>query len=231
MSVNDGIPETKILGYQCIVPLGGVFYIYFSRQMAQISAHDPIELLRKAVILTGPSGSGKNTLGDYLLHNMSRLSYSVSATTRPPRPGEHHGRDYYFHTVEEFHELIRNDEFVEWEEVYTNNFYGTLKSEVDRIWLAGQAVMFVVDVVGAMDLKNYFGEDGLSIFIQTPEPADIMVRLKARGSESEQDIARRMAKVSIELGYAEKFDKILINGDLSTAQAQISSIVDCFLNK
>lgn len=159
------------------------------------------------------------------------MAYSVSATTRSPRPGEHHGQDYYFITREEFEEYIRNDEFVEWEEVYAGTFYGTLKSEVDRIWLTGKAVLFVVDVIGAIDLKNYFGEDGVSIFIQAPELKDIRVRLLQRGTEHDADIERRMAKAARELEYAGHFDKVLVNGELSTAQAEILSLVEDFLDK
>ncbi len=173
----------------------------------------------KAIIFSAPSGSGKTTLVRYLLDNNSDLDFSVSASTRDRRGRtEQDGKDYHFLTPETFKQKIDNDEFVEWEEVYEGNFYGTLKSEIQRIWDAGKNVIFDVDVKGGINLKKYFGDKALSIFVKVPSLEVLTERLKDRGTETEESLSRRLFKVKFEMTFEDKFDVVLLNDDLELSK-------------
>ena len=185
----------------------------------------------KALIFSAPSGSGKSTIVHHILDTFTGMEFSVSATSRNPRGEEKDGVDYYFLSEEKFRELIDADGFVEHEEVYPGRFYGTLKSEIKRIWDAGHAVIFDVDVKGGINLKKYFGKNALSIFIQAPSIEVLRERLIKRGTDSEEDIEKRVAKAAEELTYAPKFDHILVNDDLQAAFAESESIVEEFLGR
>ncbi len=184
----------------------------------------------KAIIFSAPSGAGKTTIVHHLLSCNLGLEFSVSACSRAMRKGEANGVDYYFLSVEEFRKKIANKEFLEWEEVYTDLFYGTLQSEIERIWKKGHHVIFDVDVVGGINLKKIFGPNALSVFVKAPSIAHLEARLKTRSTETPESIARRMAKAEIEMGYAEKFDHILLNDDLQRAFAEAEQVVKQFLN-
>ncbi len=185
----------------------------------------------KCVILCAPSGSGKTSIAKYLLAQPElNLEFSVSATTREKRPGEENGKDYYFLTVEEFKQKIDTDEFVEWEEVYDGIFYGTLKSEIDRIWEAGKNVLFDVDVEGGISLTKYFGEKALAIFIQPPSIEELKKRLRKRGTETEEKIKQRIEKAAKEMEYSKWFDTIVVNDDLEKAQKEVALYVKTFLS-
>lgn len=173
----------------------------------------------KAIIFSAPSGSGKTTLVRHLLTNNSDLSFSVSATTRLPRAGELHARDYYFLSPIAFKDLIEQNAFVEWEEVYPDRFYGTLKSEVDRIWKSGNNIIFDIDVKGGLSLKQYFGSDGLAVFVQAPSLAILESRLLARATDPSDSIAQRLKKASYEMTFADRFDLIIRNDDLEISKA------------
>jgi guanylate kinase len=184
----------------------------------------------KCIILCAPSGSGKTSIAKYLLHQPEfNLEFSVSATTREKRPGEENGKDYYFLSVEEFKQKIDNDEFIEWEEVYEGVFYGTLKSEIDRIWQAGKNVLFDVDVEGGISLTKYFGEKALAIFIEPPSIEELKKRLRKRGTETEEKIKQRIEKAAKEMEYAKWFDTIVVNDDLEKAQKEVALYVKTFL--
>jgi guanylate kinase len=172
----------------------------------------------KAIIFSAPSGSGKTTLVHHLLANNPNLSFSVSATTRPPRPGEVHAQDYYFLSLTAFKELIQQNAFVEWEEVYPNRYYGTLKSEIDRIWSKGHNVIFDIDVQGGLALKRYFGPQALAVFVQAPSLEVLKKRLLARASDPSDSINQRLEKASYELSFANRFDLIIRNDDLETSK-------------
>jgi guanylate kinase len=171
----------------------------------------------KCVIFSAPSGAGKTTIVRALLEKNLDLEFSISACSRDPRPNEVHGTDYYFLGVEGFKQNIAADAFVEWEEVYTDNFYGTLKSELERIWGNGHHVVFDVDVIGGLNLKKQFGTKALAIFVQPPSYAELENRLRFRSTESEEKIQQRMNKANKELAYASEFDHILINDNLEKA--------------
>lgn len=183
----------------------------------------------KLIIFSAPSGAGKTTLVKHLLALDMGLEFSVSATSRSKRPGEKDGRDYYFLTAEEFRKKIDSDEFLEWEEVYADHYYGTLKSELDRIWTKGHHVIFDVDVVGGMNIKKQYAKNALSVFVMPPTPAHLEERLKARSTESEQNLKKRLDKVHHELGFAQKFDVVLINDDLEKAKKDAFQLVNEFL--
>jgi len=187
-------------------------------------------LERKAIIISAPSGAGKSTIASHLLASGLNLEFSVSATTRQPRGNEKNGKDYYFLTTEEFREKIKNGEFVEWEEVYEGQFYGTLKSELERIWNKGKNVLFDVDVKGGISLKNIFGPHALSVFIMPPSVEELEKRLIKRGTDSPEKIKIRVEKAKIEMKYADFFDVIIINDDLEKAKQEAYSVVSKFLN-
>jgi len=169
------------------------------------------------LILSAPSGSGKSTIIQYLLNKGLPLEFSISATTRAPRGTEQHGKEYYFYSVDEFKKKIANGEFVEYEEVYENRFYGTLKSECERIWAKNKVIVFDVDVAGGMRLKSLFGDKALSLFIQAPSVEVLRQRLEGRKTDSAEEIQKRIDKATYEMQFASKYDAIVINDKLETA--------------
>ena len=187
--------------------------------------------MNKIIIFSAPSGSGKTTLVKYCLGVFPELQFSISATTRALRGEEIHGKDYFFLSVEEFKNLIAEDAFVEYEEVYQDKFYGTLKSEVERIWQEGKVVIFDVDVKGGVNLKKIFGENALSIFIAPPSIDELERRLISRATDDLETIKIRVAKAKEEMTYAEEFDQIIINDDLETVQKEIERIVRNFIEE
>lgn len=184
----------------------------------------------KLIIFSAPSGSGKTTIVRHLLRVFhDRLAFSISACTRAPRPHEVNGRDYYFLSPGEFRQKIENGEFAEWEEVYTDNFYGTLRSEIERLWESGRDVVFDVDVKGGLRLKEAFGERALSVFIKVSEEEEIYRRLNARGTETAESMERRMAKVRYETTFQDQFDVILVNDSLDAALLNAERLVSDFI--
>ena len=184
----------------------------------------------KCIIFSAPSGAGKTTIVHRLLDMNIGLSFSVSACSRAPRPNEIDGKDYHFLGIDGFKEKIKNGEFVEWEEVYRDNFYGTLRSEIERIWKEDQAVIFDVDVVGGLNLKKAFQENALAIFVQPPSYDELEKRLRLRSTETEEKINQRMEKAHKELSFAPEFDYVLINDDLEKAVQKAKELVLEFLN-
>ena len=186
----------------------------------------------KALIFSAPSGSGKTTIVKHLLTTNPDLGFSISASTRDRRGRtEQHGKDYYFLTPEEFKKKIDNDEFVEWEEVYEGNFYGTLKSEVERIWAMGKNVIFDVDVKGGINLKKYFGDKGLAVFVKVPSFEILKERLHDRRTESEEGLSRRLFKAKFEMSFEDKFDKVLVNDHLEKSLEEAQRLYDEFKTK
>lgn len=185
----------------------------------------------KLIIFSAPSGAGKTTIVKHLLQQDFGLEFSVSATSRQPRPGEVHGKDYYFLSEEEFREKIEKDEFLEWEEVYNGIFYGTLKSEVERIRRAGKNVIFDVDVVGGSNIKKFYGNEALAVFVQPPSVDELKKRLQNRSTESEERIKMRVAKAEKELEFAGKFDVIIVNDDLPKALIKAENVISEFLSE
>ena len=185
----------------------------------------------KLFVFSAPSGSGKTTIVRHLLaQERFNLEFSISATSRAPRTNETHGNDYYFISSEDFKSKIKNGEFLEWEEVYRDNFYGTLKTEVARIWAKRKHVIFDIDVVGGLRVKERFPEQTLAVFVKPPDINELIRRLKERGEESEDKINMRVAKASVELATAPQFDKIIKNYDLEQALQDAENIVDTFLS-
>jgi guanylate kinase len=183
----------------------------------------------KLIIISAPSGTGKSSIINYLLEQGLPLQFSISATSRAPRGEEQHGVHYYFYTPDEFRSHIDSGNFLEYEEVYTDKFYGTLKSEVERITHAGHNVIFDVDVVGGCNIKKIYGERALSIFIQPPSIAELRQRLEKRNTDSPEVIEKRLEKAEYELGFAPLFDVIVVNDDLSVAQKETLEIVEKFV--
>ena len=184
----------------------------------------------KLIIFSAPSGAGKTTLVHHVLRLFPQLQFSVSACSRDKRANEVHGKDYYFLGVDEFRNKIQDGAFVEWEEVYEGQYYGTLKSEIERIWQQGKHVIFDVDVVGGLNLKRAYGRNALSIFVKAPSIEHLEKRLRARETETDQSIAKRMAKAESEMKFAEQFDKVILNDDLSQACLQAENLVAEFLS-
>lgn len=185
----------------------------------------------KVLIFSAPSGSGKSTVVGHILSLHPEIEFSVSATSRAPRGSEKDGVEYHFLSVEEFKRRIEEDQFVEYQEVYAGSFYGTLKSEVQRIWGKGHVIIFDVDVKGGVNLKKYFGEDALSVFVQAPSIEELRRRLVARATDSPEAIERRVAKASEEVEYAPQFDHILVNDDMEKAFAEAEAVVNSFLSE
>ena len=184
----------------------------------------------KLIVFSAPSGSGKTTIVRHLLNiEPEALDFSISATSRKKRGAEVHGKDYYFISPDEFRQHIDRDDFVEWEEVYADNFYGTLKSEVERIWSEGKHVVFDIDVVGGLRVKEKYPERTLSIFVKAPSIEEMENRLRSRNTDSEEKIRERVAKAKQELAFAEKFDVVLVNDKLEEAQDQAAELVRSFI--
>jgi guanylate kinase len=183
----------------------------------------------KLVIISAPSGAGKTTIVKHLLEKGVNLEFSISATTRKPRGNETDGKEYYFLPVDEFRKRIKNDEFVEWEEVYPDQLYGTLKSEINRIWSNGKNVLFDVDVNGGITLKNKFKNNAIAIFIMPPSVSELENRLKKRGTDTPEKIKMRVSKSQEEMTLATKFDNIVMNHHLDQAENEVNSIVTSFL--
>ena len=185
----------------------------------------------KLIIISAPSGTGKSTIISWLMkeHEELNLAYSISCTSRSPRGAEKDGVDYFFLTPEEFRKRIENDEFLEYEEVYTDRFYGTLKSQVENQLEAGQNVVFDVDVKGGVNIKKHYGDKALSIFIQPPSIAELRRRLEGRATDAPEVIDQRIARAEFELTFAEKFDKVVINDILEYAEADALKVIQEFL--
>lgn len=185
--------------------------------------------MNKTIIFSAPSGSGKTTLVKYCLEKFPQLKFSISATTRLPRGKEKDGEDYFFFSPEKFKMLISQNAFIEYEEVYVNKFYGTLRSEVERIWSEGHIVIFDVDVVGGINLKNIFGQNALAVFIAPPSIEELKNRLLNRNTDDIKTIETRVTKAEHELSFQNKFDKVLINDDLETAKINLEKLITNFL--
>jgi guanylate kinase len=186
---------------------------------------------RKVLIISAPSGAGKSTLVSHLLEAGLPLMFSVSATSRKPRGNEVDGREYYFITAAEFRRRVRQDEFVEWQEVYRDHYYGTLRKEIERIYGEGGIPVFDVDVMGGINLKKIFGEDALSVFVMPPSVDELRNRLIRRGTDSPEKIEMRVEKAASEILLADRFDLVIINDDLAEACAEIMRIVKEFIGE
>ncbi|MDX2359390.1 MAG: guanylate kinase [Crocinitomicaceae bacterium] len=189
-----------------------------------------METKGKCIIFSAPSGAGKTTIVHHLLKQDLGLEFSVSACSRDPRENEVTGKDYHFLGIELFKQKIQENAFVEWEEVYTNNFYGTLKSEMERIWSEGKTVIFDVDVIGGLNLKKQFADVAFAVFVKPPSYEELEKRLRGRSTESEDKINQRMEKANKELSFAPKFDVILVNDDLKEACEKAEELVKDFLS-
>ena len=185
----------------------------------------------KLIIFSAPSGAGKTTIVKHLLQKDLKLEFSISATSREARHTETHGKDYYFLSGEEFVAKAENDEFLEWEEVYQGTSYGTLKSEVERIREEGNNVIFDVDVVGGLNIKKYYGDEALAVFVKPPSVEELRNRLVGRSTDSDDKIAMRVAKAEHELSFAREFDVVIINDKLEEAFAEAERIISEFLQK
>lgn len=185
----------------------------------------------KLIIFSAPSGSGKSTIINYLLTQNLNLSFSISATSRAPRGTEQNGVEYFFLTPEEFKQRIANNEFLEYEEVYKDRFYGTLKAQVEKQLAAGQNVIFDVDVVGGCNIKKFYGDRALSVFIQPPSLEELRKRLSGRGTDAPEVIESRLAKATFELSYAEKFDVVIVNDNLEKAQEEALKTIRDFIQQ
>jgi guanylate kinase len=186
---------------------------------------------RKAILFSAPSGSGKTTIIKKLMNYFDCFEFSISATCRKPREGERDGVDYYFLSPEAFQQRVANGDFLEWEEVYTNTCYGTLKSEIDRICGNGKVMIFDVDVNGGINIKRFFGDDALAIFVMPPSIEVLEQRLRSRGTETEESIRKRLGRSSKELNEAPRFDVTIINDDLQRAVEETRQTIEKFLEK
>ncbi|MCD4682377.1 MAG: guanylate kinase [Bacteroidales bacterium] len=184
----------------------------------------------KLIIVSAPSGAGKTTIVQHLLKSIPDLEFSISAASRKIRPNEVDGKDYYFIPVDEFRKKIENNEFLEWEEVYKDHYYGTLKSEVERIWAKGKYVIFDVDVVGGLNIKKYYQDQAMAVFVMPPTAGHLEQRLRNRSTENEKDLKKRIEKAEHELSFADKFDKIIVNDNLETALSEAREMVYEFLS-
>lgn len=186
----------------------------------------------KLIIFSAPSGSGKTTIVRHLLNTNDNLGFSISACTRDRRGrAEQNGKDYYFLTPDEFKEKIDGDEFVEWEEVYVGAFYGTLKSEIERVWATGKHVLFDVDVQGGLKLKKYYGDRALAVFVKVPDEETLRQRLIGRGTETEDSLSKRLFKVHFEMSFQDQFDVILVNDELKDSYRKAQHLIDDFLQR
>jgi guanylate kinase len=183
----------------------------------------------KLIVFSAPSGSGKTTLVRYLLEQDIPFGFSISATSRLPRGAEQDGVDYYFLTEAAFREKIAQNAFLEYEEVYSGTFYGTLRTEVERLWASAKHVLFDIDVVGGLNIKQQFPEECLALFVQPPSLEELEKRLRGRGTDSEETIQQRLAKAKEELAYAPQFDRVIVNDNLETAQQEVRKAIEQFL--
>lgn len=191
-----------------------------------------IKPTNKVIIFSAPSGSGKSTVVNHLLKKYPFLEFSISATSRAPRGQEQNGKEYFFFSTEEFERLISEDAFIEYEEVYKGSYYGTLKSEIERIWAKGHTILFDIDVKGGVNIKRIFGDAALAVFVKAPSVEELRSRLVGRGTDTPEAIEKRVAKAEEELTYEKYFDVVLVNDDLSTSLAQAEVLIDSFvLNK
>ena len=186
---------------------------------------------RKAILFSAPSGSGKTTIIREILKRFDCFEFSISATSRPARQGEHNGVDYYFLTPEEFDKRVAEGQFLEWEEVYAGTRYGTLKSEIDRIWDNGHVIIFDVDVNGGMNIKKYFGSEALALFVMPPSIEVLEMRLRTRGTETEEAISKRLARSAAELKMADKFDVTILNDDLNRSVDETQRVINNYLSR
>ncbi|MBN2614233.1 MAG: guanylate kinase [Bacteroidales bacterium] len=191
---------------------------------------DAVNKKGKLIIFSAPSGSGKTTLVHYIMTQLPEVAFSVSATSRAPRENEQNGVDYYFITVDDFRQKISQQEFVEWEEVYPDQYYGTLKSEVEKLRNEGKTVLFDVDVKGGLNIKDLYGADALAVFVRPPSIAVLEERLRNRSTESEESIRKRLDRAAYELDFEDKFDVVVINGDLDKSKADSLDYVSRFMN-
>lgn len=185
----------------------------------------------KIIIITAPSGAGKTSITRHLLSKYDRLAFSISAATRQPRGKEQNGVDYYFMTIDEFQQRIKDNEFVEWEMVYEGKYYGTLNSELQRIWAEGKVPMLDIDVKGAIHVQQQFPESCLSIFIEAPTVDELKKRLMSRGTETEESISTRISKAAYELSFKHSFDHVIVNDNLEKACADAENVIQNFLLK
>lgn len=197
-------------------------------QLKELLPGKPME--GKLIIFSAPSGAGKTTIVQYLLSIFPEISFSISCTTRPKRENEVDGKDYYFLTEEQFQEKIKNNEFIEYEEVYKGRYYGTLHSEIERLWNQGKHVIFDIDVRGGLNLKNQFKDRALAIFIAPPSLKDLEERLKNRNTENLESLLTRIQKADEELSFAKDFDAVIINDNLEKAQNKAKTLVKNFLD-
>jgi guanylate kinase len=186
---------------------------------------------KKLIIITAPSGAGKTSITHYLLNKYPNLSFSISAATREPRGAEANGRDYYFITADEFKKNIHENAFVEWEMVYEGKYYGTLKSELERIWDEGRIPVLDIDVQGAIHVQQEYPDAALSIFIEPPSIEELKKRLETRSTETEKNITTRLNKAAYEISFKKHFDRIIVNDDLEKACKVADAIVEEFINK
>ena len=185
----------------------------------------------KVIIVSAPSGAGKTSIVKHVLQYLPELRFSTSATTRTMREGEVNGKDYHFLSVDDFKKGIERNDFLEWEEVYRNQFYGTLKSEIQRIWDEGKTVIFDVDVKGGLNIKKYFGDNALAIFVEPPTVQELENRLRKRGTETDESLRKRVEKAEYELSFAPKFDKIILNDNLDDAREEMLHTIREFLDQ
>ena len=185
--------------------------------------------MSKLLLFAAPSGAGKTTIVHHLLEKYDELAFSISATTRLRRPHEVEGKDYYFISPEQFRELIAQDAFVEWEEVYQGLFYGTLKREIERLWAEGKQILFDIDVKGALNIKRQYPEQALAIFVQPPSVDALRERLVGRSTENEATLRKRLGRAEAEMAYKSKFDRVLVNDILEEALQQAEQIVEQFI--
>lgn len=196
-----------------------------------MSSKSASEKKGKLIILVAPSGSGKTTIARRLLNDFPRIKFSVSATTRPPRKGERDGKDYFFLNREEFDQKIKQNDFLEWEEFYNGSRYGTLRSEVDKLIESGYFPLLDIEVKGAINIKRQYGSRSVSIFIQPPSIEELKKRLLNRGTEDDTSLETRLERAQKELGYATRFDYVVINDELDTAYKQVKTIVNSFITE
>lgn len=202
-----------------------------SKNRFKMSSKSASEKKGKLIILVAPSGSGKTTIARRLLNDFPRIKFSVSATTRPPREGEQDGKDYFFLSREEFDQKIKQNDFLEWEEFYNGSRYGTLRSEVDKLIESGYFPLLDIEVKGALNIKRQYGSRSVSIFIQPPSIEELKKRLLSRGTEDDASLETRLERAQKELGYATRFDYVVINDELDTAYKQVKTIVNSFITE